>query len=294
MKSKIHEYQLKKINFMSKKIFLLLLITLVSTIGYSQKKEKIKGSKIVTTEIKKMESFDSVEIADNLEVFLIKGTENSIEIEADDNLHEVINFAYSGSLLRITTSKDVTSSKKFSVKITYTETLKNIIARNDVNVTALSDLELADITFKGYDYAKFFINSKSKSFTLLLDDKSKAEINSKGEKSTISLSKSSSLKALIVATDLIFDMYQKSDAEVEGDAENMKLRLDNNASFVGKNMIAQNLDLTTESYTTASIQAKTKAVIDAAGKSEIELYGDQKIEIKRFADSAILKKKPTK
>jgi hypothetical protein len=34
--------------------------------------------------------------------------------------------------------------------------------------------------------------------------------------------------------------------------------------------------------------------IDASGNSEIQIYGDQKMEMKRFVDSATLVKKPTK
>ena len=89
-------------------------------------------------------------------------------------------------------------------------------------------------------------------------------------------------------------MYQKSEATVEGDSDTLKLRLDNNANFIGKNLIIKTAELKTEAYTNASIQVKSTISIDAVGKSEIELYGDQKIELKKFTDSAVLKKKPLK
>jgi hypothetical protein len=67
-----------------KKIILLIVLVFATSFAYSQKKEKIKGSKIVTTKIKKIESFTTLEVADNLEIFLVKGNEFGIEIEADD------------------------------------------------------------------------------------------------------------------------------------------------------------------------------------------------------------------
>ncbi len=35
-------------------------------------------------------------------------------------------------------------------------------------------------------------------------------------------------------------------------------------------------------------------ILEASGKSEIEVYGDQKIDLKRFVDNAVLMKKTTK
>lgn len=277
---------------MKKTIFLTLL--LITTLSYSQKKEKVKGSKIVTTEIKKIEPFEAIEVLDNIEVFIVKGTECGLEIEADDNLHDAIDIALNGSTLKLSTLKNAFAYKKLSVRITYTDTFKSIITRNESSVTALADIELENITLKSYDDSKLFINSKAKNFTLIMDDKSKIELNSKAEKSAISLSKNTKLKALITSKDLTLDMYQKTDAVLEGDVDDLKLRLDNNAVFDGKKLISKNVSVISESYTNVSVLCTSNIIIEASGKSEIDLYGDQKVELKRFVDSAILRKKPTK
>ena len=272
----------------------LFTFLLVTTFAFSQKKEKIKGSKIVTTEIKKIESFEAIEVLDNIEIFLVKGTECGLEIEADDNLHDAIDIVLNGSTLKLSTLKNAFGFKKLSIRITYSDSFNSVITRNDASVTALSDIELENITFKSYDDSKLFINSKSKNFTLIMDDKSKIELNSKSEKSTITLSKSAKLKALISSKDLVFDLYQKATAEIEGDVENLKLRLDNNSSFIGKKLSSKNAEIIAEAYTNASLMVNGNVSIEASGKSEIEVYGDQKIDLKRFVDSAVLRKKPTK
>ena len=276
-----------------KKIILLVLL-LSSLNNFAQKKEKVKGSKIVTMEQKEVASFKSIEVEDNLEVFLVKGTECGLEIEADDNLHEFIDFKLSGSNLRVTTTKELSSFKKLSVRITYTDGLDMVIAKNETNVTALSDVDLDIVTFKSYDFAKLYLNAKCKNFTLMANDKSKIELNLKSDKATIDVSKSAQVKALIASTDLIFDMYQKSNATIEGDVTNLKLRLDNNSDFVGSKLTAVNAQIFAEGYANGKINVKTNVALDIAGKSEIQLYGEPKIEIKRFADSATLMKKPTK
>lgn len=277
---------------MKKTILLLFLLT--TTFGFSQKKEKVKGSKVVTMEQKQIENFKSIEVEDNLEVFLVKGNECGLEIEADDNLHEFIDYKLSGSNLRITTNKDISSFKKLSIRITYTDELDMVIAKNETNVTALSDVDLKTVTFKSYDFAKLYLNAKCKNFTLMANDKSKIELNLKSEKAAIDVSKNAQVKALIASTDLLFDMYQKSTAIIEGDVNTLKLRLDNNADFNGSKLTAVNTQLFAEAYANGKINAKTNIVIDIAGKSEIEIFGEPKFEIKRFTDSATLRKKPIK
>lgn len=270
-----------------------LLFIAVSTVS-AQQKEKIKGSKIVTVEQKEIGEFDNLEVSDNLEIFIIKGDKCGVEIEADDNLHEAIDINLHGNLLQLSASKEITGAKKFSVRITYTDDFKMLTARNQANVTALSDITLNNFTFKAFDNAKIFANVKSKNFTLMADDKSKVELNLTGEQTSIELSKNAQLKALISTAAMKFDMYQKSTAVIEGDVIDLKLRLDNNANFTGKNLTAKNVNLAAEGYTVCSVLCNTWMAIEASGKAEISIYGDQKIDLRKFVDNAVLYKKPTK
>jgi hypothetical protein len=273
---------------------LSLLLILFTTLTYAQKKEKVKGSRIVTMVQKQIESFQSIEVENNLEVFLVKGNECGLEIEADDNLHEFIDYRVSGNNLRITTLRDISSFKKLSVRVIYTSSFNLVIAKHETNVTALSDIDLPSITFKSYDYAKLFLNSKAKEFTLMANDKSKTELNLKSDKASIDISKNADVKALISAKDLSIDMYQKGEAKIEGDAINFKLRVDNNTKFDGSKLTTSYAQIYSDAYSNAKVNAKTNITIDAAGKSEIELYGEPKIEVKRFTDNAKLEKKPLK
>lgn len=277
-----------------KKIFFIIILFITVSATFAQKKEKIKGSKIVTTEVKKIESFNALEVADGIEVFLIKGSECGLEIEADDNLHESIEINVVGNNLKLFSTKNVIGSKKFSVKVTYVDDFKSIVAKDDSKVIALKDFDLESIDIKTYDSAKLQMNIKVTNFSLEQDDKSKSELNLKAENTKISLSKNSSSKALITSKELTFDMYQKSEATIEGEIQNIKLRLDNNASFTGKKLVTKTAEITTEGYTNASLQILNSVIIEATAKSEIELYGDAKIEIKQFTDSAVLKKRPVK
>ena len=101
------------------------------------------------------------------------------------------------------------------------------------------------------------------------------------------MSKNAKLKGLLAVTDLQIDMYQKALADLEGDVTKANIRLDNNVNFIANNLLITNAQLLAESYSSCSINVNKGISIDANANAEIKLYGDQKIEIKRFADNAI-------
>ena len=267
---------------------------MVVNLSFAQKKEKIKGSKIITLSIKELESFENIELRDDFEVSLVKSDKPSLEIEADDNLHDIINYEIKGNTLSITALKEPIGFKKFSLRINYHDALKLIVIRNQVELKALADLSLDNITVKGYDNSKLFLNVKSNYFALLLDDKSEAEVNVKAENTTLELSKNSELKALITSPEFKIDMYQKSEATIEGKATNAKIRLDNTSNLMAQKFVIGNLEIDTENYSKCEINVTTSIQIAAAGKSQIELFGEPKISIEKFTNNTTLYKKEKK
>lgn len=276
---------------MSKKIALLLVALIVTSLSFGQKKEKIKGSKIVTVAIKEVSNFETIEVGDNFEVFLVKGDKPSIEIEADDNLHEIINYEVSGNVLKINALKEPTAYKKFSIRINYSNALQLITARNEAEIKALATIELEKIIVKNYHNSKSFLNVNSNYFALILDDKAEAEINVKGESTSLELSKNSRLKALVAATECKVDMYQKSTALLEGTATTAKMRLDNSSHLTASKLAIGTVELETDGSAKCEINSNIAISIAAAGKSQIELWGEQKITIKKLANNALLQKK---
>ena len=277
-----------------KKYSVLILLLFATALSLAQKKERIKGSKIVTIEQKEIGNFETIEISDNLEVYLDRGEKCELKIEADDNLHDIITIDLSAKTLRINTSKKAINYKKLIVRITYTNELNRVTSKDEAIINAIQEIQLNDIAIQSFDDSKLFLNVNTKNFALQSDHNSKIELNLKSEIASLELSKNTTLKALITATDLKCDMYQKAIANLEGDVTNANIRLDNNAKFLGNNLVIMNAQLVAESYSNCSVNVNTAIIVDAAENAEIELYGDQKIEMKRFADNAVLSKKPTK
>lgn len=274
-----------------KKNTALLLLLLFTTFTFAQKREKIKGSKIVTTSIKEVGEFDGIEADDNLEVYLERGEKNEIKIEADDNLHDIIGMDLRERTLRLYTSKESSIFKKLIVRVTYTKSLKSVIAKNEAAIYAIQEIQLDDITFNSFDYSKLFLNVNSKKFSLIADDKSKTELNVKSEDASLQLSKNASIKTLVSAIKFKCDLYQKAVATIEGIAEKATIRLDNNSVFTGTKFTLKDSNVTVENYATASILAETTISIAVGDKAELSLFGNPAIQLTRFSEEAKLIKK---
>ncbi len=279
-----------KLRIMRKNTALLLLL-LVTTFTFAQKREKIKGSKIVTTSIKDVGSFNGLEADDNLEVYLVKGDKNEIKIEADDNLHDIIAFDLRENILRIYTSKESTIFKKLAVHVTYTGTFNKVIAKNEAKIYAIQELQLDDITFSSFDFSRLYLNVNAKKFNLIGDDKSKTELNLKADDGNLQLSKYSSIKTLVSAIKFKCDLYQKATAAIEGIAEKATIRLDNNSIFTGVKFTLKDANITAENNAVGSILADTTVSIAVGDKAELSLYGNAAIQLTRFSEEAKLFKK---
>jgi len=274
-----------------KKNTALLLLLLVTTLTFAQRREKIKGSKIVTTSIKEVGEFDGIEADDNLEVYLERGEKNEIKIEADDNLHDIVGMDLREKVLRLYTSKESTIFKKLVVHITYTSSLKKVIAKNESVIYAIQELQLDDITFNTFDYSKLFLNVNAKKFNLTADDKSRIELNLKSEDAVLQLSKTASIKTLVSAIKFKCDLYQKSIATIEGIAEKATIRLDNNSIFTGTKFTLKDANVTAENYSKGSILAETTVSIALGNNAELSLFGSPAITLTRFSEEAKLFKK---
>jgi hypothetical protein len=281
---------------MKPRLFTSLIILLLSTtLVFSQKAEKIKGSKVVTSSIQQVKPFTMIEVEDNIEIYLEKGTKSEIKIEADDNLHDVISLKVENNILIISTSKEIQGFKKLSVKVTYTNDLNLITTKDESIITAIQEIILDTITFKSLDKSKLFLNVNAGNFNLQADDKSKIELNLKSETSFIELSKNSSLKALINSAELKCDLYQKSSAIIEGDSDNSIIRIDNLAELNASKFNSKTSDLTIEGKASCSLLVENNFTLDANDNTEINVYGNPKIEIRKFSGEAkLLKKLPLK
>ncbi|MFD0965023.1 GIN domain-containing protein [Pseudofulvibacter geojedonensis] len=273
------------------KLKLLLVTFIIASVGFAQKKEKIKGNKLVKVKQHELAAFNSLSINEDIEVFILKGTTPMIEIEADENLHDIILFDVVDENLSIKTSHNITSKKKLSIRVTFTDVFNKIELQNKAVLNSLIDVELPSLKIYTRDASKLFFTAKVEDFKLFAQKKSKIELNLSGENCNIEMSESSDIKALINVSTLKFDLYQKANARIEGETGNLQLRADNATNFRGDKLTAQDCTMIAEGSSDCHIEVKDNLSLEASGSSEVYIYNTPKIDLRKFADSARLYKK---
>ena len=276
---------------MKKKLFLSLLITLTLFTGFSQDKAKIKGSRNVTNEITELDPFERIVIGEDFKIRLIQGIAPSIEINADDNLHEVIDFTVQDGSLKFKTNKRITSSKKIEIIVVFKDSINTIELKDNAEVSTINALQLKTLTLITSQSSKAFMTVKSDLFKLINSDKSNIELNLTADKATLELNDNSNIKALINASEIEVDLYQRASAKIEGDTNNLQVRADNTTTFKGEKLTAKDCYLITEGRADVYIEVSENLKIEASGTTETFIYGSPEIEITTFEDTAVLRKK---
>jgi len=202
---------------------LLTVVTMLLVVSaYGQKKEKIN-------------SFNRIVVGEKFKIDLIEGSEASVFVETDDNLHDVINFNVSDSTLYFDTSKRITSSKEMSIKVTFTKTLKQIETKENGEVSSLTSINLDNVVLVHSGTSKAFLNIKTSKFKLINSDRAKLKLNVTTKLATLELNENSKTQALIQTDSMQVDLYQRSEAKIEGNVDYLNIRADNSSNFVGKN-----------------------------------------------------------
>jgi len=270
-------------------VTILALFTVFTS--FSQKKEKIKGSRNVTSIITEVDPFKRLVIGESFNIKLMQGPNNAIQIDADDNLHEIIDVVVQEGSLKFNSKKRITSHKKLDITVIFKDSLSNIELKGDAQLSSLAALQLNNITLVTKESSKAFLTIKADLFKLVSSNKSRVELNITANKSNLEFNDNSSAEALINASEINVDLYQRATARIDGDTNRLLLRADNSTTFKGEKLTAESTTLITEGRAKVSVDIKSNLLIEASGDSETYIFGTPKIEIIKFEDRAILVKK---
>lgn len=269
----------------------LLLLFLVLSITYSCGSQKVKGSRDVTTERTNLKDFTSVEIQGDFEVGIKKGNRARMEVEADDNLHSLIQTDIVDNTLFIKSRKPIKSSKSLEIILTFPDILERILITDNVELYSDEDLYLQDVELRINGKAKAWLTLTARDFQLYMNDKTKTELNLTASNAYFQLNSSSDLKALVYSPILKTDLYEKASAKIEGETKEFELRSEHRTKFKGSKLTTENTVITAEGRSKNEVQVLGNLKLIAKDRAQIEVYGDPEIELVEFTEKAELKKK---
>ncbi|EPR74349.1 hypothetical protein ADIWIN_0691 [Winogradskyella psychrotolerans RS-3] len=95
-----------------KKIILTLLLMIVALpVLHAQSDEKIKGDRNVTIKQTFIDNFHSIVVDGDFSIEIVYNSKPSVSIEADDNLHDVIQFNVVDGVLTFSETVRISSKK---------------------------------------------------------------------------------------------------------------------------------------------------------------------------------------
>ena len=190
----------------------------------------ISGNGIIETQERTLNSdFNAIDVNRGLDVYITQGDENSITIQADENLIDLITTEIENGVLTISTTDNIKNAASKKVLLNF-KNLNSIKANsgsdllsthqlnfNDLNLEATSgadiNLELIAEQVICYSSSGSDIKLKGKSNTLKVNSSSGSDINAKDLKSNIVNANASS------GSDIIIHASKKLNADANSGAD---------------------------------------------------------------------------
>lgn len=280
---------IKYLNSM-RKLVLLALITLVAFNVNAQKKEKLKGNKTVTDVYKTLSGFNTVEISDNLKVTISQTGTNGYHLLTDENLVNDINFVVIDSVLKISTTSNITSSKKLEIDLNV-QAIDKITVRDDVKLFSSGRLNSTSFTIAAFDKATFKLDINANSSYLRLAKGVSGEITLVGDKSIMIFDESSTLKGDVRVTDVDLKMNGRSTVDIAGELSNLTVVGTDSATLKGEGLKTADASINLDGSATVSIQVNKLVKLYSKDRGTVYLYGSPEIKIDGFQDKSQLIKK---
>ncbi len=288
MKSK--RLQKKKQPFFSIKRMMVLILLIGSVQTFSQKLEKIKGSKNVILSEVLLDSINSIELYKDIKLTLRSGNENKLIIHADDNLHEVINIDINEGKLSLSLLYRIRSKKEFELTLQLSN-LEEIILNNNSELTNLNYFKSDELHIILNDKSEANLLFDSNSIVFEGNDSSKAEVSFKAKSINYKMLGKSKIKG-ISNTELVkFTAQDRAVITLMGKSESMFINASESSKVKLISFISDIAEVNAEEKSDVYLNVKEDIVISAVDDSKVYIYGNAEIDLKEFEDKASLYKK---
>lgn len=257
----------------------------------AQNSGKVRGDKNVTSRQTEVSPFHTIIVDEDFEIDITYNRLTSVILETDENLHEYINFDVIDGVLSFDKTAKITSKKKLNITVNYDDNLTNIRTKDKGEITSVATLNLEDVILITEGSSKVGLTLKTNNLDFQGNGKSKIKLNLTCNKANINLTDNCKLEALIYSPKTKVDLYQRANAAIEGETNDLVLRTDNYTLFDGKNFTTKTCHTTNEISSDAYLEVLESITVDASGSSNIYLYNEPKIIINKLADTSKLQKK---
>ncbi len=253
--------------------------------------DKLKGNKIVTTENRYINAFSKIETHDKIEVILTQGMEQSVTVEADENLHVAVYTELRDSTLIIDLTKRITRKKELRVLITIDQYIDEIITKDKSEINSASTLKFDQLTINAEDDSKLTLDFQAAKLILNNNESANVKLTVNADDVYINADKSGKSKIDLSCSHVEALIRGSSTTEVSGSCSELYVNAENRSNFKGANLDSNDVIIDAADNSDVAVNPKKELIISAIDSSEIQIYNNPKITIEKFTDKAVLRKK---
>ncbi len=268
------------------KNLITLIVLLACFQTFAQRKPKIKGNKSVVEVREDLPSYKAIELIDDLEIVLQKGSNEGYTINADDNLIDVLKFKVQDSILIISSFYKITSKKKLEITVNYTE-LESITMR-DGKINMKDVISSDELHVNTYGPSRLELNATAPVMNIKMEGMSSGDFNLVSDSLNITLKDRIDVRIYAVGASNTIQMHNNASAMIEGSADLLSVNLFGNSNLKASKLEAANISANLEESTNARLNAIENIELSSRGSSKTYLYGNAKIVVLEFLDTSQL------
>lgn len=270
------------------KNLIALIVLLVCFQTFAQRKPKIKGNKSVVEVREELPSFKAIELIDDLEIVLQKGSSDGYAINADDNLIDVLKFKVQDSILIISSFYKITSKRKLEITVNYTEL--EAITMRDGKINMKDVISSDELYVNTYGPSRLELNATASVMNINMEGMSSGDFNLASDSLNITLKDRIDVRIYAVGASNTIQMHKNASAKIEGSADLLSVDLFGNSNLKASKLEAANIKANLEESPNARLNALENIELSSRGSSKTYLYGNAKIVILDFLDTSQLHK----
>jgi hypothetical protein len=219
--------------------FLLIAVTVLGmscSVG-GQSRKTVHGNHNVTKSERNVGSFTGIKVSSGVDVYLKQGDNETVTVEADENLHEYIITEVKGGVLHVYTDANIREAEKERVYVT----MKEI---NSVATSSAGDVM--------------------------------GESPVRSERLELSASSAGDITLEIYAKEVKADLSSSGDMTLRGETDNLNADLSSAGDLNAYDLKAREADISVSSAGDADVNVTDKITARASSAGDINYKGDPK------------------
>lgn len=230
---------------------ILIILVAVGQSCYLEPVETIYGNGNVISEERTIDDFDGLKVSTGIDVLIKQGSEVSLMLEADENLHDVIKTEVIDNTLKIYTSKRVRKAKTMKVYLIYVDL-------NSIRVSSAGDV--------------------------------KGENTLKTKRLDIDLSSAGDLDINLVAEAVYCDISSSGDARLSGTTDLLDADLSSAGDLYAYDLVSKKCKVSCSSAGDARVNATEKFDLRSSSAGNIYYKGEGSVTAKTSSAGSVIRK----